>query len=67
VTSLLFAGAHFNLLSFLPLTVFSMVLIYLYEKTGSLWASITAHGVFNLTNFVILVLSSGNHPILPLR
>jgi membrane protease YdiL (CAAX protease family) len=67
VTSLLFAGAHFNLLSFLPLTVFSMVLIYLYEKTGCLWASITAHGVFNLTNFAILVLSSGNHPILPLR
>jgi hypothetical protein len=67
VTSLLFAGAHFNWLSFLPLTVFSMVLIYLYEKTGSLWACMAAHSVFNLANFVFLVLSSGNHPILPIR
>jgi membrane protease YdiL (CAAX protease family) len=58
VTSLLFAGAHFNKLSFLPLAIFSVVLIYLYEKTGSLWASITAHGVFNLANFVILVCSA---------
>jgi membrane protease YdiL (CAAX protease family) len=64
VTSLLFAGAHVNWLSFIPLAVFSMVLIYLYEKTGCLWASMTAHGVFNLANFVFLVYLSWHHPIL---
>jgi membrane protease YdiL (CAAX protease family) len=63
VTSLLFAGAHFNLLTFLPLTFFSMLLIYLYEKTGSLWTSMTAHSVFNLTNFAFLVYVA-HHPIL---
>jgi membrane protease YdiL (CAAX protease family) len=67
VTSLLFAGMHCNGLSFLPLTVFSLVLIYLYEKTGSLWASITAHSVFNFANFLFLVLSAGGHRIIPIR
>lgn len=67
VTSLLFAGMHFNGLSFLPLTVFSLVLIYLYEKTGSLWASITAHSLFNLANFLFLILWAGDHRIIPIR
>jgi len=64
VTSLLFAGAHFNWLSFLPLAVFSMVLIYLYEKTGSLWAAMAAHSVFNFGNVVFLVLLAWRHPII---
>jgi membrane protease YdiL (CAAX protease family) len=57
VTSLLFALMHFNIPSFLPLAVFSALLIYLYEKTGSLLASITAHSLFNLTNFALLLWS----------
>jgi len=67
VTSLIFAGMHFNGLSFLPLTVFSLVLIYLYERTGSLWASMTAHSLFNFANFLFLVLWAGNQRILPIR
>jgi membrane protease YdiL (CAAX protease family) len=59
VTSLLFAAMHFNTLSFVPLTLFSLVLIFLYEKTGSLWASITAHSLFNFTNFVLATLAAG--------
>jgi membrane protease YdiL (CAAX protease family) len=59
VTSLLFGLMHFNLASFAPLTVFSLLLIYLYEKTGSLWASITAHSLFNLTNFALVLLTAG--------
>ena len=67
VTSLLFATMHFNALSFVPLTVFSLVLIFLYEKTGSLWASITAHSLFNFTNFLCATLSAGaGHPM-PVR
>ena len=58
VTSLVFAGMHFNVASFVPLAVFSMLLIYRYEKTGSLLASITAHSLFNYTNFVFLMLAS---------
>jgi CAAX protease family protein len=67
VTSLFFAAMHCNGLSFLPLTVFSLVLIYLYEKTGSLWASITAHSLFNFANFLFLVLWAGDQHLLPIR
>jgi membrane protease YdiL (CAAX protease family) len=59
VTSVIFGAMHFNLPSFVPLTIFSLVLIYLYEKTGSLWASITAHSVFNLIGFLMVLLTSG--------
>jgi membrane protease YdiL (CAAX protease family) len=59
VTSLVFAALHHNLPTFVPLAVFSLVLIYLYEKTGSLWASITAHSLFNFTNLVCAMLAAG--------
>jgi membrane protease YdiL (CAAX protease family) len=62
VTSLLFGAVHFNVPSFVPLVVFSMLLIYLYEKTGSLLASITAHSLFNYANFVFLMLSVSPAP-----
>lgn len=58
-TSLLFATMHFNLLSFLPLAVFSFILIDLYEKTGSLWAPMTAHSLFNFANWGLLMLEKG--------
>jgi len=57
VTSLFFAGMHFNVASFVPLAAFSILLIYLYEKTGSLLAPITAHSLFNYANFVFLMLA----------
>jgi membrane protease YdiL (CAAX protease family) len=58
LTSLVFGLAHFNLPTLVPLTCFSLVLIFLYEKTGSLWASITAHSVFNLTSFALVLLQA---------
>jgi membrane protease YdiL (CAAX protease family) len=54
-TSLLFGAFHLNLMSFLPLSIFSLLLIYLYEKNGSLLPSILAHATFNLANFLLLV------------
>jgi membrane protease YdiL (CAAX protease family) len=56
-TSLLFGAAHFNLPTFVPLTIFSLLLIFLYEKTASLWTCITAHSLFNLIGFLMLLLS----------
>ena len=67
VTSLLFAAMHFNAMSFVPLAVFSLVLICIYEKTGSLLASITAHSLFNLSNFVIALLAAGHGNPVPVR
>lgn len=60
-TALLFAASHLNLLTFIPLVFFAVVLTLLYERTDNLLAPITAHAVFNLTNFLwVLCWGAGN-------
>ncbi|MEL1134792.1 type II CAAX endopeptidase family protein [Desulfitobacterium sp. THU1] len=46
-TAGLFALLHFDVVRFLPLLVGGIVLTWLYEKSGSLWPSIIAHGTWN--------------------
>ncbi len=46
-SALVFAAAHGNVTAMLPLFIFGGVLVFLYEKTGSLWAPIGAHFCFN--------------------
>lgn len=46
-TAGLFALLHFDVVRFIPLLVGGVVLTWLYEKTGSLWPSIIAHGTWN--------------------
>ncbi|HZR20981.1 MAG TPA: type II CAAX endopeptidase family protein [Verrucomicrobiae bacterium] len=58
-TALLFAAVHQNLVTFVPLTVLALALIWLYERTDNLWAPITAHAMFNAMNFVILYSTLG--------
>jgi membrane protease YdiL (CAAX protease family) len=55
VTSLLFGVIHLNLMTFVPLTVLGIALVWLYEVTGNLLAPILAHSLFNLANFFLLV------------
>jgi membrane protease YdiL (CAAX protease family) len=55
MTSLLFAATHANLMAFLPLTVFAMILVALYERTDDLLAPMLTHGLFNLANFAYVV------------
>jgi membrane protease YdiL (CAAX protease family) len=55
-TSLMFGAIHFNAMSFVPLTLFAVVLVMLYEGTGTLLAPMTAHALFNGINFALLVL-----------
>lgn len=55
VTSVLFAAMHFNAASFLPLLVFAMILIFLYETYGNLLCPIMAHFIFNGANFGVLM------------
>ena len=52
--SFLFALIHQNLNIFASLFVLALVLTWLYEKTDSLLAPITAHALFNVANLVIL-------------
>jgi hypothetical protein len=46
-SAMVFAAAHGSLTALLPLFIFGGVLVFLYEKTGSLWAPIAAHFCFN--------------------
>jgi membrane protease YdiL (CAAX protease family) len=55
VSSALFATVHFNMVSFVPLLAFALVLVYLYETFQNLLAPIVAHALFNASNFLILI------------
>ena len=46
-SALVFAAAHGSLAALLPLFVFGAVLVFIYEKTGSIWAPIAVHCCFN--------------------
>jgi hypothetical protein len=52
----LFGAMHLNLASFVPLSLFGVVLALSYEATGSIRVAVVAHGLFNL-NTVFLLLS----------
>ena len=41
----------------LPLTVLAVVLVWLYEKTGSIIAPIIMHATFNAINFALIKLA----------
>ena len=56
-TSLLFAAIHANVMTFVPLTFFAIILTLLYEKTDTLLAPIVSHSIFNSANFAIFILS----------
>lgn len=57
-TSALFALVHLNLVTFVPLLVLALVLVWLYEHTGNLLAPIAAHTLFNALNFALFYLVS---------
>jgi membrane protease YdiL (CAAX protease family) len=54
--NLLFAAAHANLLTFLPLFVLGLLLTRLYERCGNIAAPIVFHALFNLTNVALILL-----------
>jgi hypothetical protein len=55
--SFLFALIHGSAAIFIPLFVLALALTWLYEKTGSLFAPIVVHSLFNATNIVIFCLN----------
>jgi membrane protease YdiL (CAAX protease family) len=54
VSSALFAAVHFNMVTFVPLMAFALVLVYLYETFQNLLAPIVAHSLFNAANYFLL-------------
>ena len=56
LVSLLFAGMHFHLPSFVPLVLLSAVLCLAYWRTGSLWVGIGMHAIFNAVSILALIM-----------
>lgn len=56
-----FAALHAHPVGFLPIMIIGMLLAYLYEKTGTLVASVTAHMIHNasMVGFVFLLKQLG--------
>jgi membrane protease YdiL (CAAX protease family) len=47
VAGLIFGLAHWDLWRAIPLAIGGAILCYLYEKSGSIWTTATAHGIWN--------------------
>jgi uncharacterized protein len=54
-SSTLFALVHCNMVTFLPLLVFALLLVYLYESSQNLLVPVVAHALFNAANFFTLI------------
>jgi membrane protease YdiL (CAAX protease family) len=54
VSSILFASAHGNWLSFLPLVLLGSLLCLLTQKSGSVKPSIFLHALFNLHSIILI-------------
>jgi len=56
-TGCLFGVIHFNLMSFPLLALMGIVLVVLYEITGSLWVPIACHAAFNALQVGFMMLA----------
>jgi len=52
VTSILFAIVHFHLPTLVPLALLGIALCFVYERSGTLWAPICVHALFNATSLL---------------
>ncbi len=55
-SALMFSAAHGSVSALVPLFVFGLVLVALYEFTGSIWAPMAAHFLFNAASLVFLMI-----------
>ena len=58
-SSLLFTAIHGNLAAAPGLFFLAITLCLLYERTGTLWASMTLHAAFNTSTIIALILAPG--------
>lgn len=54
-TALVFSAAHGSLAALLPLFVFGLVLVAIYEWTGSIWAPMAVHFLFNAATVAVQI------------
>lgn len=58
VSSLLFASVHLHIGSFMPLFTLALILVAVYEITGSLLVPILMHGLFNGLMLIAMLLGA---------
>ena len=58
-TGVIFGAIHGQIWAVIPLSLFGILLAILYEKSGSIWACILCHGLFNTIN-VFFMLTMGD-------
>jgi membrane protease YdiL (CAAX protease family) len=56
-SSLVFAAAHGNAVALLPLFILAMLLCLIYETTGSIWANISVHFLFNAATVALQLMA----------
>ena len=56
-SSLVFAAAHGNVVALLPLFILAVLLCLIYEATGSIWANISVHFLFNAATVTLQLLA----------
>lgn len=56
-SSLVFSAAHGNVVALVPLFALAVVLCLLYEFTGSIWACISVHFLFNAATVTLQLLA----------
>lgn len=66
-SSLVFAAAHGNVVALLPLFVLAVLLCLIYEFTGSIWACISVHFLFNAATVGIQFLARSGVIELPVE
>ena len=59
LSAAIFSALHFDVGSLIPFFVVGVAFALAYLKSGNLWASISAHFVFNLVAFVVTVADRG--------
>jgi membrane protease YdiL (CAAX protease family) len=64
-SSLVFAAAHGNVVALLPLFALAVLLCLIYEFTGSIWASISVHFLFNAATVAMQLLARSGLVDLP--
>lgn len=59
VSGVLFAVAHASAGLIIPFTVIGVIFAYVYLRSGTLWASATAHFTFNLVSVIVTLATLG--------
>ena len=53
LSSLLFGVVHFNISALIPLVFLALILALAYELSGSIWAPISIHALFNASQLLV--------------